>query len=183
MNRTLWSWLILLISIGFALGVLVPKIQSVRTITLDKEAKLQMVTNKQARLAALQELQTLFASQQDRVKNLISTLPQTPEVPEVLVTIEALANQSGVAVQSMLPQINNREHQIDLTLVGDAELTNLEAFMQGISDNARPMSVTAFTAVKNQSNSTRLAYNLVVTLPYTVAAKSTTSSTTEGAQP
>lgn len=170
MNRSVLSIIILLVTFSFVFTILVPKIQSVRDVTIEQRAKVQIAANKKARLQALEQLAGIFSSQSDRVTNLVATLPQDPELPEVLVSVEAMANQSGITLLSLFPQVDAKSEQINLTMVGEGDLGQIEAIMRSIADNSRPMSLSSFSLVKGQGN--RLSFNAVVSIPYIVTAKS-----------
>ncbi len=175
MNRTILTWLLLIVAIGFGIGVLEPKVQDVRSTNQELQAKTIMVTNRKARIGALQTLQQTFGSQPDRITNLISTLPQDPQIPELLITIESMANQSGIGLQSILPQVNTQQHEVDLTLIGGGELGSVENLVHAVGDNARPMSVSSVTLTKDAGTSTHLSFTMVIAAPYGIGPSSKAS--------
>ncbi len=166
MNKNLVGWLLLIFAIAFGAAIVRPKIADVRAITLEKDAKLQLLDNKKQRVQDLTTLSNIFAVNQSRVDALISALPQDPQLPELLVSIEAMANQSGVTIQSIVPQVNQKDQQVSLTLVGQADLGGVESFTQTIADNNRPMSIDSLAMTKNSNAGKSLTFNLVIQVPY-----------------
>lgn len=173
MNRGVLATIILIATLGFAFMVLVPKVQEVKAINIEKQAKIRVAANKQARLTALEQLNTTFTNEAQRVSTIISTLPNTAEVPELLITVEAMANQSRINLQSIFPQVNEKQQQVSLTLVGEGELSTIEELMRSIGDNNRPMSVSSFSLVK--ASGKNLSFNIVVTAPFVAGDKDSES--------
>lgn len=164
MKYRLLTWLLLIMTAGFAILVLGPKIRHVRALTVEKEAKLRLVANKKTRQLALEELGRRFADQPKRVEALIATLPQEPEVPEILSSIEALTQLNRLTLHSLVPQTDESEHQVNLTIVGEGELGGVESFIRGVGENSRPMSVSSLSL--NKGTATTLSFNLEIAVPY-----------------
>jgi Tfp pilus assembly protein PilO len=165
MNRNALGFLLFILAVALGFGVLLPKINEVRDVTVDMKAKTTIANNKQKRLDDLRQVQTTFSSQKDRVALLLSTLPQEPEVPEIIVSVEAMGRENGLSIESLLPQVNADDEEVTLTLVGEGDLGAVERFMQAIADNNRPMSVTALSLTRKQE-SNALAVNATVLAPY-----------------
>ncbi len=175
MNRNLLGYILFLVTIAFGFGVVMPKFQEVRGQAIDSYSYRNVADAKVARVKAYQELKSSFASQKDRISRIISALPSKPEVPEVFVSVEAMARGSNIDLESLLPQTGTNEQKINLTLIGRGELKSLESFWQAINENDRPMSFTTLSLTGIQG-SNDLSMNLSLMLPFAPKPQTTTAS-------
>jgi Tfp pilus assembly protein PilO len=182
MNRNLLGYILFLVTVAFGFGVVMPKFQEVRGQAIDSYAYRNVADAKVERVKDYQELKSSFASQKDRISRVVSALPSKPEVPEMLVSVEAMARGSNVDLESLLPQSGANDQKINLTLIGRGELKSLESFWQSIIENDRPMSFTTLSLTGIQG-SNDLAMSVSLMLPFAPKPQTTTTTTTtEGAQ-
>lgn len=165
MNRDILGFLLLVLAVVVAVLFFVPKVQEVRSITINKKAKAELAQARDARVQALKQIQTVFAQQPDRIKKLAAVLPSEPQIPEVLVAVEALAKESGVLVSSVVPQVSEQDSAVYLTIVGEGALTSVENLSKLIADNARPMSIPTISLLKSQDGKT-ISFTLTIKAPY-----------------
>jgi Tfp pilus assembly protein PilO len=164
MNRNIVGFLLFVVAVGMGFGVLWPKIHEVRAITLERNAKHEIAKHKQKRRDDLRRLSGVLSGQQPRVTNLVSSLPKEPEIPEVLVTLETMAQSANVSITSLVPHVDKKKQEVTVTVVGDGDLPSVERIMQSIAENNRPMSITTTTLTRRQDG--RVAFSLTVVLPY-----------------
>lgn len=165
MNRDILGFLFLVLAIVLAILFFMPKVQDVRTVTIDMKAKQSLVKSRDTRIQALKQIQAAFAQQPERIQKLASVLPPEPQVPELLVAAEALGVESGVALTSITPQVSSQDKAVYLTLVGDGPLAGVEALARLIAENARPMSVTTVSYQRAEGGRS-LSFTIVVKAPY-----------------
>jgi Tfp pilus assembly protein PilO len=168
MNRDILGFLFLVLAIVVGVLFFVPKVQEVHTITTDKKAKTALTDSRKARLTALQQVQTLFAQQPDRIKKLSAVLPAQPQIPEVLVSLEAMAKESNVVLTSIVPQVSTKDQSVFATMVGQGDLASVEKLSLLIADNSRPMSIRAISMSKTQDGKA-ISFTLTIRAPYTDA--------------
>lgn len=178
MNRTIIGISAIVLALIVGVFVLRPKIADVRQVTIDKKVSLERVKQKEARLEALNSLSTAFANQPAEVEGIIRSLPTEPEIPDVLVTIEAMTRDSGLSLDALSPSIDKTKQLVSVSLNGTADLAALERFYQAVSENRRPMSMSQVTMTKSQT-SNALNYNFVVSFAYITQSSSTASPTAE----
>jgi Tfp pilus assembly protein PilO len=184
MNKSLLGIFFIVIAVILGFVMVRPKIADVRDTTLERDVRLKIATAKQQRHDGLQSLTKTFAGNTDKINKYLSTLPQEPEIPEVLVTLEAMARDNSVSVESIAPLSDTKKQTVSVAMSGEADLTSIERFMQAVADNDRPLSVTALSLTKKQEGNS-LAYSLNVSFPYIpatpkVAATPSTTDTTGG---
>lgn len=177
MNRNLLGFILFVLAIALGVGLVWPKIGDVQSVTLDRNAKEQVLKTKTDRLNSLATLRSTFETQQPRIDKLITTLPQEAQVQELLVSFESLAQQSGVTIQSIVPQDNSRDQRVLVTVTGDGELGAIESFLQGISQNDRPMSISS-VATSRTPDGRRLNFTFSLYAPYVSAPKVVTPTVT-----
>ena len=165
MNRSVVGFLLFLISLIGSVGFVWPKAMAVRQLGVEERAKKEVIAVKKNRLTALTTLSQTFATNANRVKLLTSILPPLPQIPEVLVTVEAMARASGISIQSITPQDDDQGQRIIVTIVGDGELSAIEGFVDNVGLNSRPITVDSASIVKNPEGN-RLSVVFGLSFPY-----------------
>ncbi len=165
MNRSVLGFLTFVVALILAVGFVWPKAAMVRDLGVEEQAKRKISASKEEKLKALSTLSQTFAANTTRIDSIISILPQSPEIPEALVTIEAVARANGVNIQSLTPQVDDQKQQVVLTLVGDGDLQGVEGFVANMADNNRPVSVSSTTLTKSPDGK-RLNVSFGLSFPY-----------------
>ncbi len=164
-SRNLLGTVLFVIAIAFGVGVFWRQVEVVRTVSTERSAKIALAAAKTQRLSSLQVLRGAFAQQTARVDKLLTVLPSEPQVPELLVTIEAMGKQNSITLQSLVPQIDARNQKVELTIVGEGDLAGVEKLAQAIADNDRPLSIDSVVLNRGASSS-RLSFSIAVSAPY-----------------
>lgn len=162
-NSLGFLFFILAIIVGFVF--VWPEATDVRTTTATRDAAKTVETEKAKRYEALLEVQRTFASEQGRVDKIISTLPQEPQIPEVLVTIESMATESGASVFTIAPQTDTSKQQVSVTITGEGELTSIENLVKSFTDNNRPISMTSLSIVR-ATDAKKLNFTMGLSFPF-----------------
>ena len=165
MSRSVLGFLTFVVALVLAVGFVWPKAAAVRDLGVEEQAKRQISTSKEEKLKDLNTLAQTVGSNTVRIGSIVSILPQSPEIPEALVTIEAIAKANGVNIQSLIPQVDTQKQQVVLTLVGDGDLAGIEGFISNMSDNNRPVSVTTTTLTKSPDGK-RINVSFGLSFPY-----------------
>ncbi len=173
MNRNGLGLLLLALSIILIIAFVGPQIRQVRGSTIEKYAHAKVLDKKKQRLAALQQLNSVFTTQEDRINRLITTLPQQPEIPEILVSFEAMAKESGIQLAGINPQVDARQQKVTATLTGKGDLGAIEKLAQAIADNNRPLSVLSVSLSRIQETN-QLNFVMNVAIPYANTDKAQT---------
>ncbi len=169
MSKGIIGWLLLFLSVVIGLALFLPKASDVHTLAREKKVREAVLKVKSNRVAALRSLKPNLQQSSARVNKLVEALPQDPQLPEILVTLESMGKESGVTLRSILPQVNTREQKVTITMVGDGEFASIENLMGLVAQNSRPMTVASFSMLKPQGNSKSLSFNLGVSVPYRAA--------------
>lgn len=164
MMRNTVGFLLFLASLLFAFGVLVPKFQELRDITIQKEATLQAVDLQKKRMAGLTTLKGVFAQQANRVATIISILPSDPGYGSALLALEAIVRESGVSVQSYNPQSRPGDKVVVVAIQGEGDLVQIEKFAQALAEHSRPISLGAALLSRQESGNVSFQFTLV--MPY-----------------
>lgn len=164
MNKNTVGFFLFILAIMIGIGAVYPKIQLVRDVSVQKEAELKVVAIKKLRLERLKLLTQTFDIESLKVSKVLSALPNEPAYPEALVSLETIARENGVSIQSLLPQTDTDEQEISITLAGEGGLTGVEAFLDALPKNDRPISVAAVSITK--LNAQLVAFTLTVRLPF-----------------
>lgn len=177
MSRSFIGYLLILLSLLLTGLVLWPKMQDVRAATVNRDALREVVETKQTRLESLQKLNSTFKSNTERISRLVSALPQEPEVPEVLVALEAMIGQSGVTVTSISPQVHQRDSVVLTTITGTGVMAEIERFASLVAANDRPMSLRTIVMTE-QTEGSEIRFTATLEIPYVpvVGTKSTQRS-------
>lgn len=165
MNRSVIGFLAFVVALVLAVGFIWPKANTIRDIGVEEQAKREISKTKQERLAALTTLSQTFAANSTKIDTLVSILPSTPEIPEALVTVEAMARANGIEVKSLTPQNEELKQSVLVTLIGSGELTGIEGFISNVADNNRPISVNSVTLVKSIEGN-RIDMSIGLNFPY-----------------
>lgn len=165
MGRNIIGVLLLVLSLGFYSLFFLPKVHEVRDISIQKAAAADVKSAKEQRLQALKQLSGTFASQQEKISKYVSTLPQEPEVPEVLVSLEAMVRDANLNLQSLVPQVNKTDRDVAVTVVGSGDLSGLERLFAAIAQNDRPISLKSVTINKVEDENS-LAFTLILRVPF-----------------
>jgi Tfp pilus assembly protein PilO len=177
MKNNLIGFLLIVGALTIGFGLLAPKIDEVRALSIEQRALKQLLASKKQRKAALQQLTTIFTGKEDQIRAIMATLPQDPQIPDVLVSAEAMIRESNVGITSITPQINPTQQQVYLVLAGQGGLGNIEALMTKIGENNRPMSVSAVSLTKVDNT---IGFNIGITLPYVAQSKPVTPGAAAG---
>ncbi len=170
-SRNILGTILFVVAIAFGAGVFWPRVQAVRSISVERTAKDQIATAKTKRLSSLQVLRGAFAQQPDRIAKILSSLPPDPQVPELLVTLDAMAKQNSVTLQSIVPQVNTHDQKVTVSIVGEGDLAATEKLVQSIADNDRPLSIDS-VSFNRSGTSNRLSFSLSLSAPYIKVTKS-----------
>ncbi len=165
MSRDILGFLFLVLAIVIAILFFTPKVHEVRTVTINKRAKSALVEAREKRVQSLKQVQAAFAQQPDRIKKITTFLPSEPQVPELLVAVEALGKESGVTISAIVPQVSSDESGVFVTLSGEGSLPAVEKLTALIGDNGRPMSVQSVNYLRTQDGKA-LSFTLVIRSPY-----------------
>lgn len=176
MSRDILGILLLILAVVIGVMFLSPQLRDLQAITIDQRAKAQYVAAKQERVQALDQVSKVFAQQKDRVVKLISAIPPKPQIPELLVTVDVMAQESGLSVTSMVPQTNPREKVVFVAVVGEGDIPAVERFAQLAADNNRPMSISALT-LQRGADGRRISFTATIRVPY---GEDTATATTQG---
>lgn len=164
MSKGLLGLIMILAALGVGVGLVMPQIGSVHTLSVEADANRQYRDLKEQRLTALTNLKSVFAGQPDQIAKIMTSLPQEPQIPEVLASIEAMAKETGVNFSSITPQNDTHGKRVNVTISGDGDLNTIERFIDALRQNKRPISVTTVNLSRRDDN--RLSYSLGVYFPY-----------------
>ena len=180
MKNNLLGFLFILGALIFSFSVLVPKIKEVRVTTVEQKALAKVLENKKERVAALQQLNSIFApqQQQDKIKAIMATLPQEPQIPDILVSIEAMIKESNVNFTSITPIVNAAQEEVSVVIAGQAPLGSIEALMNNFVQNNRPISVSATNLTKVENN---IGFNISLIFPFAAEKKAANPAAPGGA--
>lgn len=176
MNRDILGFLFVVLAVVIAVLFFVPKVQEVRVISVDKNAKFELTEARRARVEALKQVQAAFAQQSDRIKKISAVLPSEPQIPEVMVSLEAMAREANIALTSVVPQVSTKDKAVFVTMVGQGSLAATEHLSKLIADNGRPMSVRAVSLLKTQDG-TAISFTMTIRAPYTDMQTATPTTT------
>lgn len=165
MNRSLIGIGAAVLGVILGIFLLMPKVNAVRQVTIDKKASLEVVRQKEARIDSLNNLKTAFANQPEEVDSILRSLPLEPEIPDVLVTIESMTRDAGLTLDAISPSVDKTKQLVSVSLSGESDLPALERFFDLVAKNRRPMSLAQVSMNKGQSGNA-LIYNLVINFAY-----------------
>ncbi|HEY1074871.1 MAG TPA: type 4a pilus biogenesis protein PilO [Patescibacteria group bacterium] len=171
MNRNTLGFLLFILAIMIGVGAVYPKVRSVHMASVQKDAELKVVALKKQRLERLKLLNQTFDTESVKVGKVLSALPNEPAYPEALVSLETIARESGVLIQSLLPQTDTDRQEISITLAGDGGLANVEKFLDSLASNDRPISIAAVSITK--ANAQQVSFTMTVRLPFVDVAGAT----------
>jgi len=183
-KNNLMGFFLMLAALIIGFSLLLPKIHDVHSTTVLSQATVELAKKKQARLDAIKQLAPVFASQQDKVNAIIATLPKDPQIPDILVSAEAMLKETNVGFTSITPQVNASQEEINLVISGQSALQNIEALFNAISQNNRPMSISSASMTKLDNT---LGFNMSILVPYfsnkaALSAGTGATTTTGGVQ-
>ncbi len=167
MTRSVVSFLLLLAAAVFGVTLLLPKMRQVRALTLEKNALVSLAETRAQQKRNLDSLQATFISRRAEISQILATLPDSSNLPELLVTIEAMGKESGATFESLVPNTEARDH-VMLNLTGRASLASYEALMNAVAANHRPMSVESYS-LSAGSDVNSLTFSVALAVPFRAA--------------
>lgn len=165
MNRSVIGFLSFVVSLILIITVVWPKANAVRDLGVTEQAKKSISHAKAEKLKSLSQVATNFNVNAARIDTILSALPPSPDIPEAIVTIEAIARVTGITIQSVIPQVESQKQQVVMTVLGEGELGAIEGFISSLATNNRPVSVTAVT-ISKRSNGSILNFSFGLSFPF-----------------
>lgn len=165
MNRSLAGFFSFVIAIVLGVGFVYPKSGAVHALGVEEQAKRAISKNQEAKLAALSQLKKTFSTNSNLVTDLLSVLPQTPQIPETMVSVEAMTKENGIDLRSLTPTIDAPKEQVVLSLTGEGELAAVEGLINDIAANNRPITISSAALVR-LSEGNRISVSLSLNFPY-----------------
>lgn len=186
--------IIILIMLGFVASVIfldVPIIQSVLNTRKEVESKQQALSEKEIFIKNIERLIQKYKGSEDVLKNLDIILPEDSDVPNLIVQIEAIANQSGVNIVNIGISISDEKGEskaaaarsgasasqvksvtdyktiiVDLEVEGD--YATLKSFLQVTEANMRLMNIESieFSQKSQQDSGSVFTFNVVLNTYY-----------------
>jgi Tfp pilus assembly protein PilO len=141
-NQTqLLPLLISVICLAIGYFVILPKIEELKLINIQIEAKNQNITEVQNKITNLNLLKNEFTNNSGTLEAVNLALADSSQLPEIIEQITSITQKSGMSLKSIKPdskQINN-ELLVNLSLQGD--FGSLITFTQNIEKNLRPITL------------------------------------------
>ncbi|MEK7171068.1 MAG: type 4a pilus biogenesis protein PilO [Patescibacteria group bacterium] len=109
------------------------------------------------RLADISEINKQGSAVQETLKAMYLAMPQSSQIPEALVMIEALASSAGVVLSTATVGTPS-DSELPLTLGFGGDMTAVTKFLDALNNNIRS------SKIKNQTISSDGSGNLTVTL-------------------
>lgn len=144
----------------FLLGyfLLVPKVNAYRTSKIAIEnAQLQKDSLLQKE-QLLQDLGKKIETEDAFIKTTNNTLPSTPQIPEILLTLDKIAMNNSLYIQTFTPAIeagtqnaagkiaaNNGIKKITLQFNVSGKYPDIKQFIKDMEDNIRPINITTIS--------------------------------------
>lgn len=165
MNRSVIGFLSFVVSLILIITVVWPKANTVRDLGVTEQAKKSISQSKTDKLKLLSQVATKFAVNSNRIETILSAVPPSPDIPEAIVTIEAVARINNISIQSVIPQLENQKQQVIITVIGEGDLRGIEGFVDNLASNNRPVSINAMN-ISKRSEGSKLNFSVGLNFPF-----------------
>lgn len=132
-----------------------------------KEEELKL---KKQKLDDLRELSQNFIQAEENLKSLELAMPEEDQIPEVIVQIEAVVGEAGLAIGDLNPKKNEKEGVVEVILSVDGEYGNIINLIGLLQENIRPVLISEINLSKGEKDEegggTGLTFSLTVSFPY-----------------
>lgn len=185
-RKNLWPGIIvlcLLIIFGVGYFVIPSYVAEVKDLNLEVAVTKQKIQLTEQKLQDLQYLKGQFEANKDLVNLLNLAIPDGVQLPETLVSLDALAKDSGLEITSIQPKAasSGGDKTISLSVTGSYDA--LKSFLVKMENNLRPMNASTISVNKSTTVSSgsfiSASLSLQVYQPQAASAVSTAPQTTE----
>ena len=163
MNKNLIIVVVILAFVAIVIFLDVPMVQSVLSSKKEIENNQTLLNEKQDFIKIVENLMNKYKSSEEVLKNLDNILPNDSDVPDLLVQIEALANDGGVVLKDVnISTVDDKGvskaeavrtgdttqektpssyKTVTVDLIGTGDYNALRKFLQAIGENMRLIDV------------------------------------------
>jgi Tfp pilus assembly protein PilO len=145
-NQTqLFPLLISIICLTIGYFIIFPKIDELKLINTQIEAKNQNISEIQEKITNLNALKNEFTNNSGTLESVNLALADSSQLAEIIEQVTGISQKSGMNLKSIKPdskQLNN-ELLINLSLQGD--YSSLINFTENVEKNLRPISVKSIS--------------------------------------
>ena len=163
MNKNLIIVVVILAFVAIVIFLDVPMVQSVLSSKKEIENNQTLLNERQDFIKIVENLMNKYKSSEEVLKNLDNILPNDSDVPDLLVQIEALANDGGVVLKDVnVSTVDDKGvskaeavrtgdttqektpssyKTVTVDLIGTGDYNALRKFLQAIEENMRLIDV------------------------------------------
>ncbi|MCL5795162.1 MAG: type 4a pilus biogenesis protein PilO [Patescibacteria group bacterium] len=131
--------------------LLVPSVENLKNASLKVAAKDNEINAINKKVNDLNTLKSEFNNFQDEVNILSVAAPSTDQMPEILIQLQALAQKSGLEINSIQPNTaSTKSLAVNLGVKGG--FPNMLIFLQNLEKNIRIMQVKTVNLASTQKD-------------------------------
>lgn len=156
-RKSQWPLVIVLCLIaifGIAYFAIPPYLAEVTDLNLKVAITNEKISKTQQKISDLKYLQTQFEANQPLIELLNIAMPQDPQMPQTIISINSIAKDSGVDITSIQPKSKSASSSNQITLSINGYYEGLKVFLNKLEKNLRPINVTELSYNKSTSQTT-----------------------------
>lgn len=142
---TFIPWVASLLALLAVWFILLPKLEVIRQTQTELTTLRAQVEAKTKELDSLRKLATQGGAVARTLELLAVAAPADPQIPELLIMVEAIASKSGLTLVNATPSVSTSGTKLDLSLKGG--YGSMASFFDLLNRNLRPAKVNNFSEV------------------------------------